>query len=513
MKKLICLLLALVMLLSLGACSSEEDSADKDGGKTPVSEDGAYLLYGTEDPTTVGTVSDPLDPQAIYSGLTYIPEMFYGKYSLGGNWDLSDSQAQKYLEEVGTMEISDDATHMDGAVIGTIPYRIEAGPGNLDHSLCFITSKNWARLSFLRDSGTLTTCMAAYEINGNTISFTPALAWEYDKESQFISYQMSDLVWTYDFSFSGPNLTLSKDGKSVTMLSERFASEDYFFQLEGYLAVGSPTFDGMDQIHFYSGTTASLNAADSHTYYGEAVAIYEDGLITMSWLDREGNKYTRQFVYFLCDFDGIVLVDRENTYLFTAEYFERSTAGIRDLVSYEEQSKLANLSDDQVAQITEKKENLLLDLAQAYADSGLAVTVDETTGEITLDSAVLFDVNSSEISQEGKEFLRQFIAIYCSVVFSEKYEGFVSQIMVEGHTDTSGSYELNLELSQARADSVKDYCLSDECGVDDAYLNSLSQTLCAVGYSYTDPVYDANGNVDMAASRRVAFRFLIDLNG
>lgn len=507
MKKILSLLLVIAMLVTLAACGDSDKDRDNNKGDKSTAADGSYVFYGNDNPTTVGTVSDPLDPEAIYSNLTYIPEMFYGKYSVGGDWQLSSSQVNNYLETVGTMEVAEGATHMDPAVIGTIPYRIEAGPANLDHALCFITSRNWARLSFYKESGNLTSCMAAYEIDGTTITFTPALEWKYEKENQFISYQLSDVHWTYDFSFSGPNLTLSQDGKSVTMISERFADKDYFFQFEGYLAVGSPTFDSMDLIHCHSGKTIILDAEDRSLYHGEAVSVTEDGLITMSWLDDDGNKYTRQFVYFLCDFNGIVLVDRENTYLFTAEYYDRTTAGLKDMVSFEEQKQLEYLSEDKVAEILEKKADLLTDLAKAYADSGLAVTVDESTGEITLDSAVLFDVNSAEISEAGKTFLQQFITIYTSVVFNDKYNGFVSQIMVEGHTDTNGSYEMNLDLSQKRADSVKNYCLS----VGGDHTATLEQMLQAVGFSYTDPIYKTNGEVDMDASRRVAFRFLINL--
>jgi len=510
MKNILSLLLAAALLLSLAACGDSSNSrgkSGKDDKNTPASTDGSRVFYGNDNPTTVGTVSDPLDPKEIYSSLTYIPEMFYGTYSLHGNWQLTESQGKAFLEAVGTMEVAEGTTHMDSAVISTIPYRIQAGPDNLDHSLSFITSKNWARLTFLKDSGSLAECMAAYEIDGTTISFNPALAWKYDKETSFISYQMSDVVWAYDFSFSGPYLTLSQNGKESALVAEKYVDPNYFFQFEGYREVDSPTFDGMDLIHCHSGKTIILDAEDHSLYHGEAVSVTEDGLITMSWLDRDNNKYTRQFVYFLCDFDGIVLVDRENTYRFTAEYYERSTAGLKDMVSFEEQRMLENLSEDKTAEILEKKADLLTDLAKAYADSGLKVIIDEATGEITLDSAVLFDVNSSTVSDEGKAFLEQFIKIYSSVVFDSKYEGFVSQIMVEGHTDTNGGYEMNLELSQKRADSVKAYCLS----VGGDHTANLEQMLQAVGFSYTDPICKANGEVDMDASRRVAFRFLINL--
>ena len=82
--------------------------------------------------------------------------------------------------------------------------------------------------------------------------------------------------------------------------------------------------------------------------------------------------------------------------------------------------------------------------------------------------------------------------------------------MVEGHTAPveGGTYESGLPLSQERANNVKNYCMSSETGVD---VSKLAANLEAVGYSNSKPIKDASGNVDMAASRRVSFRFVINL--
>ena len=42
---------------------------------------------------------------------------------------------------------------------------------------------------------------------------------------------------------------------------------------------------------------------------------------------------------------------------------------------------------------------------------------------------------------------------------------YVSEIIIEGHTDTNGSYIYNLELSQQRAFSVAKYCLTESNGI------------------------------------------------
>lgn len=106
--------------------------------------------------------------------------------------------------------------------------------------------------------------------------------------------------------------------------------------------------------------------------------------------------------------------------------------------------------------------------------------------------------------------MNKFIKAYTAVAFSEKYEGFISKTMVEGHTaPVEGStYASGLQLSEERAQNVKNYCLSSETGAD---ISKISDTLEDVGYSNSKPVYDANGNVDLAASRRVSFRFMVNV--
>lgn len=179
--------------------------------------------------------------------------------------------------------------------------------------------------------------------------------------------------------------------------------------------------------------------------------------------------------------------------------------------SVSDQKTIESMDKEKLLIIAEKKANLLDDLAAAYKDSGISVQIDKTTGTITLDSSVLFATDSYTVSAAGKELLKQFVQIYTGVIFHDTYSGFVSQIVIEGHTDTTGTYDYNMTLSQNRADAVMTYLLSQEAGVDQETAALLKDTMMAVGYSYDQPIYDANGKVDLAASRRVSFRFLIDI--
>ena len=149
---------------------------------------------------------------------------------------------------------------------------------------------------------------------------------------------------------------------------------------------------------------------------------------------------------------------------------------------------------------------IVSELSSALAASGLKATVDPTSGDITLDSTVFFETASSTIKEDGKTMLNQFIPVYLSVLLQDKYKDYLGQIIIEGHTDTSGSYIMNLELSQNRALSVVKYCLEMN-GLTDAQREMLRSILTAQGRSYSNPIYNADGTVNMNQSRRVEFKF------
>ena len=90
----------------------------------------------------------------------------------------------------------------------------------------------------------------------------------------------------------------------------------------------------------------------------------------------------------------------------------------------------------------------------------------------------------------------------------EKYRDYVSEIIIEGHTDTNGSYIYNLELSQQRAFSVAKYCLTESNGIiSSTDVELLRSVLTANGKSYSNPIYKEDGSVDLEASRRVEILF------
>lgn len=149
---------------------------------------------------------------------------------------------------------------------------------------------------------------------------------------------------------------------------------------------------------------------------------------------------------------------------------------------------------------------MIQDLSTSLAAANLKATVDPNNGDIILDSTVFFDTAKSTIKEEGQELLNSFIPVYLDVLLREEYADYLGEIIIEGHTDSSGSYNTNLKLSQDRALQVALYCL-DMPSLTSAQKHRLQQILTAKGRSYADLVYNADGTENAEASRRVEFKF------
>lgn len=172
----------------------------------------------------------------------------------------------------------------------------------------------------------------------------------------------------------------------------------------------------------------------------------------------------------------------------------------------QEQQDLLNAQALRIDNLIGIRTTMIQDLSASLAAASLKAAVDPNTGDIMLDSAVFFETGSSEIRQEGKDLLDRFIPVYLDVLLREEYSAYLGEIIIEGHTDSKGSYESNLRLSQNRALQVALYCLHQP-SLTAAQRQLLQKILTAKGRSYADLIYDANGIEDANASRRVEFKF------
>jgi len=175
----------------------------------------------------------------------------------------------------------------------------------------------------------------------------------------------------------------------------------------------------------------------------------------------------------------------------------------------EEQAALLAAQQTEIDKLIGLRSRIIEELRDELRGAGLDAVVDRNTGAIAFTGAVLFDSNQNTLKDSGKQLLNAFIPVYIRTLMSEENEGYVGEIIIEGHTDTDGSYLHNLGLSQERALAVAQYCLAGEMpGLTRQEKQMLQNILTANGRSFADPVYMADGvTVDKEASRRVVFKF------
>ena len=103
-----------------------------------------------------------------------------------------------------------------------------------------------------------------------------------------------------------------------------------------------------------------------------------------------------------------------------------------------------------------------MDKAAAQAEQIEGAEVEQVTDnnglpavKVTFGDNVLFDFNSTALSNEAKASLRQLAEIL--------REDTTTDIAIIGHTDKAGTYEVNLKFSKERAYNVENYL--QDCGV------------------------------------------------
>ncbi len=171
-----------------------------------------------------------------------------------------------------------------------------------------------------------------------------------------------------------------------------------------------------------------------------------------------------------------------------------------------EQQEMLTSQAKRIDELVGVRTNIIRDLSTSLSAASLKATVDPNSGDIVLDSSVFFETGRSDIKEEGKQLLEKFIPVYLNVLLSDNYKDYLGEIIIEGHTDSSGTYETNLKLSQQRALQVALYCLNMG-SLTSEQKAMLQQILTATGRSWADLKYDANGYEDRDASRRVEFKF------
>lgn len=161
------------------------------------------------------------------------------------------------------------------------------------------------------------------------------------------------------------------------------------------------------------------------------------------------------------------------------------------------------------------RQNILVALRQAldvFSEQGVKAEADprDPLGLLVLvpEGLLEFAVNRDTIPAGGIAFLHQFTPKLASTVCSETFRHEISTIVIEGHTDSSGSDAINLPLSQSRSMAVVQESLAvlhTDAALRPCFLTFLS----ASGRGSSEPILDTLGREDKARSRRVVFKIRV----
>lgn len=113
--------------------------------------------------------------------------------------------------------------------------------------------------------------------------------------------------------------------------------------------------------------------------------------------------------------------------------------------------------------------------------------LDEETLRVNFDSDILFAVDSAVLSDHSKYSLDEFALVMRD--FPQ------TAILVQGYTDSTGSEEYNLKLSERRAKSVSNHLVLREVE---------PERMAAIGYGEGYPVADNVTAAGRALNRRVS---------
>lgn len=140
----------------------------------------------------------------------------------------------------------------------------------------------------------------------------------------------------------------------------------------------------------------------------------------------------------------------------------------------------------------------------------------DSSGVVKISDLELFDVNSYELSNKGKDYLSKFAPAYLDSIFSNEYlKDNVEKIIIEGHTDSQTyagdfsedeQYMKNMELSLKRAYEVANYMTNTPYNKENG--SKLRKMIIVEGASFSSPVLE-NGKEDFAKSRRVELKIIL----
>lgn len=180
--------------------------------------------------------------------------------------------------------------------------------------------------------------------------------------------------------------------------------------------------------------------------------------------------------------DSLMRASKEREAILLAEASAREDSLRR--VSKERESELEKALAEERAKAEARQKEAKSKLNELQ--SKLIQVTQDARGIILSMSDILFDVDKATLKQDLKTSLAKVAGILS--VYQEL------NVVVEGHTDNTGSEKHNMKLSEQRAKNVLDFLVSQ--GIE-------SSRLTSVGYGMTRPVGDNKTKEGRQKNRRV----------
>ena len=367
---------------------------------------------------------------------------------------------------------------------------------------------------FAYDNGAIQSGMLHYKLENNKIEL-----YDLNVDEDYNIAISSKPILTYDFLHEGGKLILRCKGVQRNYVTGGTKESDSGFYVSGYAINDANRYKDLDGFSFskYKGYDFSVYVylSNGDSPIDPVMTMdYATGDFTISWeecwtdtatgIDRINDPRTISGKMIACtsygftNYEGMILLIDGKCYRYLMsekEYEERKYGDVLgDGISVDD------VGDETLQEIETVKRNILEELKAALDAAGIDADIDTVSGKVSLEANFLFATDSAEVSADGKDYLNRFIDAYTSVVFGDTYGDYISNIVIEGHTDTSGSYNYNQKLSEKRANAVASHCIERNA--------QLQGSIETKGCSYDYPVYNDDGSVNMEKSRRVSFRFV-----
>lgn len=193
---------------------------------------------------------------------------------------------------------------------------------------------------------------------------------------------------------------------------------------------------------------------------------------------------------------------------------------------------------DEVTSANESRKIVLEKIQSTLKEQGVTVTIDTDQGILRLPEDVLFERNQSSLNSKGNDALGKLASILkdympCMAILKipdEKNESFcktlnlksrnsLETVLIEGHTDHTGTIERNWQLSAERAVTVfrtiiKAQPILDNGIVTKLYINGIEReipVLAISGYADRRPTSTNENRTedDLKKDRRIDLRFIM----